>query len=206
MPPFKDIAGKKFSLLTVVSREMNGACGAIRWKCICDCGGETVSFGSGLRAGRVTNCGCKRKIAMREGRFALTHGMDGTKEHYAWLSMKQRCYNEKCEQYKNYGAKGVIVCDRWLNSFSNFFSDVGRAPSKKHSIDRIDCYGNYEPGNVRWATMKTQQQNRRNNYYIEYNGEIKSLAEWCDVFQLGYSLVWQRINKLNWTVERAFNG
>lgn len=205
MPVFQNIVGNKYGLLRVESRAENGKCGLVRWNCICECGGRTISFANGLKSGGVTSCGCKRNTTLAKGKYARTHGMHGTKEYDAYYHMRQRCYIKSCSQYKNYGGRGIKVCDRWLENFENFFEDVGKCPSGLHSVDRIDSEGNYEPGNVRWATQKTQQQNRNNNFRINYNGEEKSLAEWCEILSLDYQLIWQRLQKLNWTPERAFN-
>ena len=93
------------------------------------------------------------------------HGEAGrgraTKEYLTWVHMKHRCRTRKADTYYLYGARGIRVCDRWINSFDDFLADVGRAPSPQHSIDRIDTNGNYEPGNVRWATRSEQQRNKR---------------------------------------------
>ncbi len=124
------------------------------------------------------------------------HGLSKTKEYYAWGHMKSRCYKETYYLFKEYGGRGVTVCDRWMCSFENFIADVGMAPSRNHTIDRIDSNGNYEPSNVRWADWKTQQRNRRNNRIVDISGESKTLAEWCEIYGANYHHVWQRISKL----------
>lgn len=106
------------------------------------------------------------------------HGMRYSKEYVAWDHMKRRCSNPQDKHYKNYGAKGISVCERWRISFSNFLKDMGKAPSDSHSIDRFpDKYGNYEPGNCRWATMHEQQSNKTNNVIIEYRGRKITMSE-----------------------------
>lgn len=94
------------------------------------------------------------------------------------MHIKDRCCNPSTKNYYNYGGRGVTICDRWESSFENFLEDMGRAPSLKHSIDRIDNNGNYEPSNCRWATQKEQLNNTRVNRRIEYNGKIKTITEW----------------------------
>lgn len=101
-----------------------------------------------------------------------------------WSDMKQRCLNEKTAQYKNYGARGIAVCERWLESFDNFVADMGGKPVGM-SLDRIDVNGNYEPSNCRWATRSEQQSNRRNNRLITHNGQTLTARQWAK--QLGIS-------------------
>jgi hypothetical protein len=128
-----------------------------------------------------------------------------TPEYNAWDRMKARCYNPKYENYKWYGAKGITVCDRWLNSFENFLSDVGFRPSKEHSLDRFpNKFGNYEPGNVRWATRKEQARNTTRNRFITYNGETKTVVEWCEVLNLNQYTVRNRLQS-NMPIERVFS-
>lgn len=109
--------------------------------------------------------------------------------------MKQRCANPKNYAYSRYGGRGIIVCERWRSSFESFFSDLGPRPSAAHSLDRIDNNGNYEPGNVRWATREEQGNNKRNNRLFELNGETKSLKQWSREFGVGYKNLHKRISK-----------
>lgn len=103
--------------------------------------------------------------------------------------MKLRCTNPNNHAYKDYGGRGIKVCDRWINSFENFLADMGERPSKEYSIDRIDVNGNYCPENCRWATRTEQCNNRRSNIRIEYKGETHTLKEWCDIYDMKYALV-----------------
>lgn len=118
---------------------------------------------------------------------ALTHGhargRTRTREYQAWISMKARCYDTSNSRYRTHGERGIRVCNRWLgaNGFQHFFSDMGPQPTAKHSLDRKDNDGNYEPGNCRWATAKEQARNRRNNRIISHNGATRTLAEWAEI-------------------------
>ncbi len=124
------------------------------------------------------------------------------KEHVAYCHMMKRTRDKSNHLY---GGRGISVCERWTLSLQSFMDDMGPAPSPKHSVDRYpDKNGNYEPGNCRWATPKQQARNRRSNRFIEYNGQTKSLAEWCEELGMTYDVVIQRILKLGWSVERAF--
>jgi len=113
-------------------------------------------------------------------------------EYAAWMMIIQRCRNPKCHAYRNYGGRGIRVCDRWLK-FVNFIEDVGLRPSDSHSIDRIDNDGNYEPNNVRWATMKEQCRNRRTNHNITHNGRTMCMRDWAVEKGMSHELLWWRI-------------
>lgn len=138
---------------------------------------------------------------MPRGRIP-THGKRKTRTYRIWSGMKTRCYNESEKCYKDYGAKGITVCDRWLNSFVNFLEDMGEAPEGL-TLDRIDSTKGYSPENCRWATMREQQNNRSNNRVIEYNGESRTLAEWARILNAPYDCLHARLNKLNWSVEKT---
>ncbi len=129
------------------------------WLCVCDCGNKCVTTVTKLKSGHTSSCGCLQKelISIR----AKTHGCSTLPEYKAWKGMKTRCYNTNRKSYKDYGGRGIKVCDRWLESFENFYEDMGEKPTQKHSLDRVDNDGNYEPGNCRWATIKEQMYNRR---------------------------------------------
>lgn len=117
-------------------------------------------------------------------------------EYNSWCAMWTRCTNERSDQYKNYGGRGIIVCEDW-KSFKNFVRDVGRRPGPTYSIDRIDNNGNYEPGNVRWATPEQQANNTRVNRLIEINGECRTISEWCRVLnsKVSKETIRQRLKK-----------
>jgi len=116
-----------------------------------------------------------------------------TKEMRAFHGMKNRCYNINSTKYHSHGGRGISVCDRWVNSFDNFFQDMGPAPSPNHSLDRIDNSGNYEPTNCRWATAKEQANNTRRNKLITHNGETKTVAQWCELLNMPYGAINQRL-------------
>ncbi|MEV8032248.1 hypothetical protein [Streptomyces sp. NPDC086182] len=144
--------GARFGRLTVIGERLIG--GQSRVPVRCDCGMEKVVFVDHL--GKSTHsCGCLNR------EVCATHGMSRSPEWMAWQGMRQRCTNPKSLQWPNYGGRGIQVCDEWLNSFEAFLAEVGRRPTDGHSIDRIDTNGNYEPGNVRWATASQQQRNTR---------------------------------------------
>lgn len=106
------------------------------------------------------------------------HGMNKSPEHRAWVHMRQRCTNPNKREWPHYGGRGIKVCDAWMRSFLTFFADVGPRPSDKHSIDRIDVDGHYEPGNVRWATKQQQIENTRVVRMVSINGRAQSISAW----------------------------
>ncbi len=160
-----DLTGKKVNRLTVLSRAGIDSQRCITWNCLCDCGKSVLVSGRHLKEGGTGSCGCIRNEA-KSTHGQRKSGENRTKEYVAWTSMKQRCYNQNDIGYKNYGGRGITVCDRWLNSFENFFTDMGKAPSQNHSVDRKENNGNYEPSNCRWATAFEQNQNKRNTKKI----------------------------------------
>lgn len=153
-----DLTGMTFGRLTAVSRVGSSTSGYALWECVCECGTVKVVASAQLRSGRTRSCGCLVRDAVSEAR--TVHGMSHSVEYQAWSAMRSRCLNPNHSNYPDYGGRGITVCDRWRDSFVAFYEDVGRRPPG-HSLDRIDNDGNYEPGNVRWATAQEQAMNRR---------------------------------------------
>lgn len=131
-----------------------------------------------------------------------THGMHGTPEYNAWLSMRKRCYKKYQGNYKNYGGRGITVCKRWLNSFENFFKDLGRRPSKAHSLDRINNEGNYTPKNCRWADSETQGLNTRSNRLLSFKGQKKPVSRWARDLGMNPTTLFERLRR-GWSVKKA---
>jgi len=125
-----------------------------------------------------------------------------TKEYNTWVNIKQRCSNIKNSDYRNYGGRGICVCDRWSKSFSNFLKDMGYAPTANHTIERDDNDGNYEPSNCRWATRSEQRKNQRKAIKINIDGTEKTVWEWAEQFKIESSAVCRRI-KLGWSPKDA---
>lgn len=171
MPAPKRITpGMRFGRLVVlheVERQTNAA-GLLDRKprlfcCQCDCGVVKKYFLSSLLMGLSKSCGCFHKEQV--GKLRRTHGhtigRTRTKLYQAWIGMRARCSHQNNPRFKDYGGRGIKVCDRWNESFECFRLDIGEPPSESHSIDRINNDGNYEPGNCRWATSKEQSVNKR---------------------------------------------
>jgi hypothetical protein len=154
-----DIAGLHFGQLTAVEPTSIREHGSVVWRCVCDCGREAFIGAGRLRSELVRSCGCTRAAGhhfkhghARKGRETLTFR--------SWTSMLQRCLNPNSDNYRWYGGRGITICLEWIDSFDAFLADMGERPTGM-TLDRINPDGNYEPGNVRWATPKEQARNRR---------------------------------------------
>jgi hypothetical protein len=184
-----NLIGQRFGCLTVVSRGPNARYGQARWHCRCDCGGRTLSHTHGLKSGNIRFCSrhCKASPNWRPG-------VTRTREYISWRSMMSRCFNPNDNNYPEYGACGITVCERWRNSFEAFLADMGPRPQDK-SIDRWpDNNGNYEPGNCRWATRVEQANNTRANIIIDIGGGVDgTLTDWCRILDLDVKTVRYRI-------------
>lgn len=156
-----DLIGHAFGQLLVTERSASDYLGRSMWVCRCSCGKITVVSGNKLRLGTTHSCGCWKATAF--GHRNRKHGASqaGSPEYRAWKGMRDRCNNPNTPQWADYGGRGIKVCERW-NEFDAFFADIGPRPSPEHTLDRHpNNDGNYEPGNVRWATRKEQNNNRR---------------------------------------------
>ena len=164
----------KYGMLTLIEDkvELQGRYWKSRY--LCDCGNEVLKLKHNVRSLKTKSCGCVKKgnVGGNPKGRPKTHGLTNTREYQIHCSMKARCYNKKAINYKHYGEKGIKMCDRWLgdNGAVNFINDMGPAPSKDHSIDRIDSNGNYEPSNCRWETKSNQMINRSSWGKSKYKG------------------------------------
>lgn len=136
----------------------------------------------------------------------LKHGHSSrkgqTKTYISWQAMRRRCYNPNSDRFQYYGGRGIGVCEEWRNSFEAFLRDMGESPVG-YTLERIDNSRNYEPGNCRWATRKEQANNRRSSHMLELNGTSKTMAQWADQYGIDVRLLWARIYKCGWSVDRA---
>ena len=197
-----DLTGQKFGRLTV--QEFAGRKGSnYYWNCTCDCGNNTKTQGGALRNGSAKSCGCYNKEQSSKAHTVHGQAKDGvkTKEYSCWQRMKDRCYNINDKSYKNYGGRGIQVCERW-HKFESFFEDMGRCP-KGRSLDRKDNDGDYCKANCRWATNEEQYNNKRTNIWKEYEGKNKTIAQWGRSLGISDNTLWCRLNRYGWSIERT---
>lgn len=177
-----------------------------KFKCYCE--KEFISNITFVKCKKTQSCGCKG-LKWKEGRKQhIKHGHsiynNKSEEYGIWTDMKRRCSEENIMTKKNYFDKGIIVCDRWKNSFINFLEDMGKRPSSKHSLDRIDGNNGYSPENCRWATIHEQSGNKSSNIMISFNGETKCLSHWAKEHNLRSETLEYRY-KMGWGMEKALN-
>ena len=203
MGKFVDLSNQKFGRLTVFApTKKRGSGGSVFWFCICECGNQKNISGTSLRNGQTKSCGCLfKEVARNKGFNRKTHGMACTRVYSIWSNMKSRCYSTTNKKYHLYGGRGIVVCDRWKDSFENFYADMGEPPLDC-SLDRINVNGNYEKENCRWATQKEQQNNRRDNVIITVGEKPMTMTEYCEKHNLNSDKVQQRL-KRGWTQEQA---
>ena len=187
MPKFKDLTGEKYGYLTVLRRLNYSETGhTYLWECKCDCGNITIVRGGNLRTGHTISCGCKKGL--------IKHSKANTRLYCIYKNMKQRCNNPNNVWYKNYGARGIKICDEWLNDFNTFYNwAISNGYEDSLSLDRIDVNGDYEPFNCRWATKLIQQNNMRRNKLITYKNKTHTVAEWEHILKLPYNYIRSRL-------------
>lgn len=207
-----DLTGMRFGRLVVLYRCENKNGGRFpAWTCVCDCGNIVDILGCNLRTGNTKSCGCYRELC--RSRYNIKHGYSNHHLRTVYSSMKDRCYNPNSDSYRNYGARGIKICDEWNNDYASFVRwalDNGYEfiPDDKRnnmlSIDRIDCNGPYSPENCRWADRITQANNKLSITKLTYMSETHSVAEWGRILGINASTIRYRL-KHEWSVEDALS-
>ena len=196
------MVGRRIGRLTVTARAPQRPQSGKRavWRCRCVCGNVVDVVGKSLRQLHATqSSGClKNEMARRRLR---THGMTQTREYRAWAAAKTRCFNQKTRSYRDYGGRGITMCERWCVSFEAFLADMGPCPTG-YTIERNDHNGHYEPDNCRWATYLEQANNTRQNHVLEVEGERRTIAEWERHLGFASGTLKRRI-LLGWSIQRA---
>ena len=198
MSRFIDITGKKYNKLKVISFydiTNNGS----RWLCECDCGKQKVIAASQLKRGTTKSCGCLRSAKKYDDKTKVFR----KRLQYIYYQMKQRCYDKNNPAYSNYGARGIKICQEWLNDINIFISwAMENGYNSELTIERIKVNGNYEPFNCKWITKSQQNCNKRNSVLYTINSETKCLSEWCKKYNKDYFLVRGRL-KRGYSIEDA---
>lgn len=201
--------GDRFYKLVVVDETkpyINPASGQKCRKFIfkCDCGVITEAVLSEVTRGRKKSCGClvKETTTARSTKHGQTKYGNIPPEYRSWHGMKTRCINPNNKDWANYGGRGITICEKWINSYENFFNDMGEKPSPFHSIDRIDNNKGYSPDNCRWATNIEQANNMRRNVKVTIDGVTFNKYQWCNKIGINYSAFKHRIKK-GWSIEDA---
>lgn len=191
-----DISGLQFGRLTALSHAEKDRTGQTRWLFRCECGTEKFIDAYNVRHGLTVSCGCLQRevTGKRAAQMNRTHGKSRTPDWYRWWNMILRCHNKNNKYFKNYGGRGITVCDRWRgpDGFQNYMADMGPRPSDKHSLDRVDNDAGYCPENCRWATASVQLRNTRRNCVVEFNGESMTIADWSIRLGINNSTLYHR--------------
>lgn len=193
----KDLTGRRFGRLVAI-KPVGKRGRNVLWECVCDCGTERSFAQADLSRGSSTSCGCYQRECATA--ILTKHGMHGTGAYKSWRSMRKRCYRKNTPGFQNYGGSGVAVCDRWRNSFENFYKDMGPRP-RGTTLDRIDNSRGYSRENCRWSTPQQQTLNRSTTRYIRHGGKVKCVTDWSRELGGCDSLVHARLRK-GWS-ERA---
>lgn len=207
--------GQKFGRLSVIRYAYTDKYRCAVFECKCECGNTVYVRGRSLRSGETKSCGCLQKDIAKEhieelnakggrGQGNLKHGCKHTELYRHWCHMKQRCNNERSDNYKYYGGRGIKVCSTWEKDFVSFKTWAIKNGYKDGlTLERIDVNGNYEPKNCKWIPFIKQIRNRRNTVKLTYKNDTKPLVEWCELFGVNYKLAHARYKK-GWLFERIF--
>jgi len=200
VPKLIDLSGQRFGRLTVIERAGTNQWKQPLWLCICDCGNTTIVDRCKLKSGNTRSCGCLRVDTQKAEH--TTHGGSKTRLFRCWNNAKTRCYRPYSKDYKEYGARGIRMCDEWLHDFGAFQSwALENGYSDSLTLDRINPDGNYCPENCRWATIKQQANNRR-ACFLTYNGETHTRKEWAEITGISRNNIADRLHK-GWSIERT---
>lgn len=196
-----DLTGQRFGRLVAVEFLCRLNLHSM-WKCVCDCGNETIVTLNNLRKNHTTSCGCASS-RHTIGEKTSTHGLRNHPTYSTWTSMRNRCYWSKSNRSKHYKLRGIVVCNEWKDSFENFYEwSINNGWKPGLQLDRINNNGNYEPPNCRWATPKEQARNRTSNVWITIDGETKIAIEWAEQYNISPSVIHSRL-KLGWSHKDA---
>jgi hypothetical protein len=187
--------GQKIHRLTVIEKVSHRPS---KWRCLCDCGNESIAIKYHLLNDKHKSCGCIQKEVAR--RLKTTHGEGGTSLHGIWMNIKSRTTNPNVRCYPRYGGRGIRMDPKWQASFESFKNDVGPRPEGM-TLDRIDNDGNYEPGNVRWVPHQVNCRNRSKKTVVTAFGRTLQLYQWTEITGVGPELIRDRMKHRKWSTE-----
>jgi hypothetical protein len=188
-----NLINQNFGRLTVIREIGTNKNRRVIWECLCECGAITKVVGRDLRNGHTKSCGCYRaELSTKKFR---KHGKHNSAEYNSWRLLKNRCLNPNDQRFAEYGGRGIKVCDPWIDSFENFYADMGPKPSPQHSIDRIDVNGHYSPENCRWASCEEQANNTSRNVFVTHLGQTQTLAQWARELNINYNTLNNRYKR-----------
>lgn len=205
MAKLMDLTGQRFGRLVALKYEGRTKSYQSRWLVLCDCGNQTIVLAGALKSKKTQSCGCLQRE--RTSKAKTTHGLyhdqnrRRSKLNRVWCTMKERCQNPNSKSFKDYGGRGITICDEWQKYQPFFVWAMLHGYQEGLQIERMNNDGNYEPDNCRWATKKEQGKNKRNNITISFNGKTQILREWADELQVDRRLLEARV-KRGWPPER----
>lgn len=190
---YENLEGKQFGNFTVIKRANNHG-HHTWWLCRCSCGEYKECPAAGLKCGQYNSCGCMKRLHHQKA--SIKHNMTKTRLYHIWCLMKQRCYNPKTINFKDYGGRGITVCDDWKNNFENFKDwALSNGYQDNLTIDRVDVFGNYSPNNCRWADNDIQQNNKRTSRFLTYKGEIHTISQWAKIKNIKICTIFARLRR-----------
>lgn len=201
-----DLTGKTFGRFLVVKEAEKDDFGNLQWICICECGKQRTVAAGNLRSGRSLSCGCyaiERIKACNTKHGHTRRGVKHSRTYAIWASIKARCCNQNCPAFKDYGGRGIFMDDEWSSSFLAFLRDMGTAPEGKE-IDRIDNDRGYFSLNCHWVSRKENARNKRNNHFVEHNGERLTLSQLEERLGIQQATIRRRL-KSGWSPEKALS-
>ena len=190
----QDLINKVYTMLTVIEEAENGRRG-VRWKCRCECGNEVIVYAADLRTKHQLSCGCLK------WKGTPTHGLSDSAIRQCYYNMRKRCYSPNFKSYKDYGGRGITICEEW-STFQGFLDDMLPTHKPGLSIERKDVNGNYCKDNCCWESKKIQANNTRSNHYVEYLGEKYTLATLANKYDIDPRLLRLRLMR-GWTIDQA---
>lgn len=185
-----DITNQKFNKLRAITYVGNE-----KWLFECECGAQVTKKASDVKRGKTVSC----------SRICTTGNPSKHPLYQTWDGIKKRCYQINATGYKNYGGRGIKMCDNWKNSFWTFVSDMGNKPFSACTIERLNTNDHYNKDNCIWATAKEQAENRRNNIYITYQNEVYTLFSICKLLNLKHSTIYYRLCKSSLCAQEYFD-